>query len=790
MNSNLIKLEYYSILEELSKHCKTYIGKQQSLSLQPSNNINTSKENLYQTSIFYSLLIRHGNAPLDNFENIDIYIKKLESYIPITPKALLEIAKILNIANNLKNYFTTANTENEFSHIKDIFNELYSNSTIYSNITKSIIDENNISDDASKTLNSLRRNRRNLENSIKEKLNYFIHSSSNSKYIMEPIITIRNNRYVIPIKIEYKENVKGLIHDISASGSTVYIEPTTIFDLNNKINNIKLEENIEIEKIIENLSSMLYPIISNIKHTINIIGNIDFLFAKAKYSQSINGIEPIINNEKFINLIQARHPLINPEHVVPIDINLGNTFNSLIITGPNTGGKTVTLKTVGLLCLMAASGLHIPAKENSSIFIFDNIFADIGDEQSIQESLSTFSSHIKNIIDILNSSTDKSLILIDELGSGTDPIQGANLAISILEHFHNKGCLTLSTTHYSELKNYALVTDGFENASSEFDIEHLRPTYKILIGVPGKSNAFAISKKLGLPQEILNRAEGLLTSDNINIEELIKNIYDDKLTIEKEKELITKNLNQIEQLRKKLEIDTSSIEKQKNDLINNAKNEARQILLSAKEEANDIIKELNNLYNSIDSTSLKKAHTLRDNLNNNIKSNIPTITEDNLTTSKENIEINIGATVLVKPFNMIGTILTIPNKNNEVMVQIGGTKTNIKVTNLELTSESNSSNKTNNIQKHNSKSSLKSKTVSSEINVIGENVEDAIFVIDKYIDDCYLSNLQTARIVHGKGTGKLREGIHQFLKKHPHIKSYRLGTYGEGEMGVTIIELK
>lgn len=790
MNSNLIKLEYYSILEELSKHCKTYIGKQQSLSLQPSNNINTSKENLYQTSIFYSLLIRHGNAPLDNFENIDIYIKKLESYIPITPKALLEIAKILNIANNLKNYFTTANIENEFSHIKDIFNELYSNSTIYSNITKSIIDENNISDDASKTLNSLRRNRRNLENSIKEKLNYFIHSSSNSKYIMEPIITIRNNRYVIPIKIEYKENVKGLIHDISASGSTVYIEPTTIFDLNNKINNIKLEENIEIEKIIENLSSMLYPIVSNIKHTINIIGNIDFLFAKAKYSQSINGIEPIINNEKFINLIQARHPLINPEHVVPIDINLGNTFNSLIITGPNTGGKTVTLKTVGLLCLMAASGLHIPAKENSSIFIFDNIFADIGDEQSIQESLSTFSSHIKNIIDILNSSTDKSLILIDELGSGTDPIQGANLAISILEHFHNKGCLTLSTTHYSELKNYALVTDGFENASSEFDIEHLRPTYKILIGVPGKSNAFAISKKLGLPQEILNRAEGLLTSDNINIEELIKNIYDDKLTIEKEKELITKNLNQIEQLRKKLEIDTSSIEKQKNDLINNAKNEARQILLSAKEEANDIIKELNNLYNSVDSTSLKKAHTLRDNLNNNIKSNIPTITEDNLTTSKENIEINIGATVLVKPFNMIGTILTMPNKSNEVMVQIGGTKTNIKVTNLELTSESNSSNKTNNIQKHNSKSSLKSKTVSSEINVIGENVEDAIFVIDKYIDDCYLSNLQTARIVHGKGTGKLREGIHQFLKKHPHIKSYRLGTYGEGEMGVTIIELK
>ena len=802
MNSNLTKLEFNKILEKLSQYCTTNLGKDLSMNILPSKSRESVIYLLSQTSTAFSLITKYGNLPLDEIANITPYIKNLESYIPLTPKPLLDIAKILKISNDLKEYYN--NIENpELSILNDKFQELYSNPGIYQKIKSSIIDENNISDDASKTLNSLRRNRRRLESGIKEKLNSFIHSSSYSKYIMEPIITIRNDRFVIPVKIEYKENVNGLIHDISASGSTVYIEPTSVFDLNNQINNIKLEENIEIEKILEDLSTLLYPIVDNLKETVNIIGEIDLIFAKAKYSKDIDGIEPIINTEKFIDLKQARHPLIDSKSVVPIDISLGKDYDSLIITGPNTGGKTVTLKTVGLLCLMALSGLHIPAKENSSIFVFDNIYADIGDEQSIQESLSTFSSHIKNIIDILSKSTENSLVLIDELGSGTDPIQGANLAISILEKFYNNKTLTISTTHYPELKHYALITDGFENASSEFDIENLRPTYKILIGVPGKSNAFAISKKLGLPSDILERAENLLTEDNISVEELIKNIYDDKLLIEKEKEKILKNSNQVELLRKQLENNVSNVELREKEIIEKAKTEAKNILISAKEEANSIIKDLNDLYNKAESDlsnkeSLKNANKLRENLNSDLKKYLDgketPATENNTTNSLDPSDIKIGNEVLVKPFNMIGTVLTHPTRNNEIMVQFGSTKTTVKISNLEkITQPKNTSSKSNNYNnsnKYKKSLDLKAKSISPEIIVIGQTVDDAIFVIDKYLDDCYLSNLPSARIVHGKGTGKLREGIHTFLRKHPLVKSFRLGTFGEGEMGVTIVELK
>ena len=808
MNSNLLKLEFDKILQMLSTYCKTYLGKNIMLNLLPSKELKEVQTLQKQTSEAYTLLTKYGNIPIAEIENITPYIKSLESFIPLTPKGLLDIAKIFKISNDLKEYFDYSNendsetSEFKYDILQSEFEKLYSNIAIYQNITKAILDENTISDDASKTLNSLRRNRRRLESSIKEKLNSFIHSSSYSKYIMEPIITIRNDRYVIPVKIEYKENVTGLIHDISASGSTVYIEPTSIFDLNNQINNIKLEENIEIEKILDNLSKQLYPIVNNIKQTINSIGNIDFIFAKAKYSQVMDCIEPIINTDKFIDLKQARHPLIDTKTVVPIDINLGKNFTSLIITGPNTGGKTVTLKTVGLLCVMACSGLHIPAKENSSIYVFDNVFADIGDEQSIQESLSTFSSHIVNIVSILKESTQSSLVLIDELGSGTDPVEGANLAISILESFHSKGSLTLTTTHYSEIKNYALITTGFENASSEFDIENLRPTYKILIGVPGKSNAFAISRKLGLPESILERAESLLTEDNISIEELIKNIYDDKLLIEKEKEKILKNSNQIEMLRKQLETNVSDVEDKKNEIISKAKNEAKSILISAKEDANDIIKKLNELCENANKDSLKEANLLRNSLNKNLKNNLNSSANDsksvgisnNFSDSPEKNVLSVGVDVLVKPFNMVGTILTMPNKSNEVMVQFGNTKTNVKVENLELVKKSDKLNNLNNNIKSNSTNhsriELKSKSVSPEINVIGLTVEDAIFAIDKYLDDCYLANLPNARIVHGKGTGKLRDGIHAFLRKHPHVKSFRLGTFGEGEMGVTVVEFK
>ena len=788
MEKNLLKLEYNKIIEILLAHCSTYIGKQICQNLVPNFNQTQVIYMLNQTSQTCNLLTKYGNAPISEIPNVEVSIKQLESYSTLGLKQLLEIGHILKVSRQLKDYFYDEEIFPQFPILATMFETIYCNKGVEQNIFDSILDENTVADDASKTLYNLRRNRRKLEIQIKDKLNSFIHSSQYSKFIMEPIITIRNDRYVIPIKVEYKDNLKGLIHDISSSGSTVYIEPINIFDTNNKINNIKIEELSEIEKILQDLSKQLFPIIENIKTNIETIGQIDFCFAKAKYSNKINGIEPIINNEKKIHLINVCHPLIPKDKVVSNNIDLGKNFSSLIITGPNTGGKTVSLKTVGLVCLMAFSGLHIPAKENSSIFVFDTIFADIGDEQSISESLSTFSSHMLNIIDILNKATSNSLILLDELGSGTDPIQGASLAISILEHFYNIGSLCISTTHYSELKHYALTTSGFKNASSEFDIENLKPTYKLIIGVPGKSNAFAISKRLGLPDNILKRANDFLTTDSINVEELLKSIYDDKLLIEKEKADIQKNLNQITLLRKSLENNISDITSKEKELIETSKQKARQILIDAKLEADDIIKDLNTMYTkSTSKNDLKEANHIRNNLNEKIR-NLTIISESNSSPTSKTLNIDnisIGMNVFVPMFNTNGIILTRPNKSGEVQIQIGNTKTNLNINNLSIakttTEPNNSKVHTNNI---------KSKTISPELNVIGQTVDEAIFIIDKYLDDCVMSNLPTARIVHGKGTGKLSAGIHTFLKTHSHVKSFRFGTFGEGELGVTIVSFK
>lgn len=504
---------------------------------------------------------------------------------------------------------------------------------------------------------------------------------------------------------------------------------------------------------------------------------------------SINGVEPIINDEKYIDLIKARHPLIDKEKVVPININLGKSFSNLVITGPNTGGKTVSLKTVGLLSAMAMSGLYIPANEKSSIYVFDNIFADIGDEQSILESLSTFSAHMVKIINIVNSVTENSLVLIDEIGSGTDPIEGASLAISILDYLHKKQCLTLTTTHYTEIKNYALVSDGYENASCEFDIEKLQPTYRLIIGVPGKSNAFAISEKLGLNEDILDNAKRMIDNTTVNIEDLLKNIYDDKLKIEQEKEKILENSSKIEELKRNLEFDNSELENQKKEIINKAKFEAKNIILDAKETADSIIKQLD------DTNSLKNANALRNELNNKLKE---TKFEE---TALKNIgilkdDITIGMNVHIPSLNQDGIVTSLPNKSNIVQLQIGNAKMNFNIDKLTAVSKNNfGSPKSATPTKVDSTIGRpqnlfinKSKTIASEINVIGLNLDEALPIVDKYLDDCYIANLPTARIVHGKGTGALRKGIHSFLKTNSRVKSYRLGTFGEGEMGVTIVE--
>ena len=785
MEAILNKLEYNEIIDVLEKHCKTYLGKNMCDSLKPSFSFELVDVLLNETKEADTLLHQKGSPPFYETDELEKYIKILKSNQTLSIKGLLNIGMLLRIARELKEYFYDNNTSS-FINLEKYFTLLYSNTSIEKSIFDKIIDESTIADNASKKLSSLRRNRKNFEQEVKDKLNSYIHSSTYAKYIMEPIVTIRNNRYVIPVKEEYRSYIKGFVHDTSSSGSTLYIEPTSIFDLNNKINHIKIEEDLEIEKILHQLSASLYAYTTELDNDLNLIANIDLIFAKAHFGIEINGITPILNNEKFVDLHKARHPLIDKDKVVPINIGLGKDYVSLLITGPNTGGKTVALKTLGLLLLMAYSGIPIPCSEGSNICVFTYIFADIGDEQSIQESLSTFSAHMKNIVEITKKANDNSLVLLDELGSGTDPVEGAALAISILSYLKSINALVCCTTHYQELKEFALVTDGFENASFEFDIENLKPTYKLLVGIPGKSNAFAISKKLGLDEQILNVANAHLKEDKVSIEELLKNIYDNKLKVEKQVEETEKNLRQVEALRKSLEKKQDDVLEKRAKMLEDAKLEARDILLSAKEEATEIIHELSA------SVDLKQANNLRNKLNDKIR-NINSIHysgQDNSFEAINKNDIKDGLNVYISSLGTNGIILgNTVNKSNEVQVQVGSMKMNVKLSDLRKLS-SNVSTTSKSTGKVTTEKSSKTKVISPEINVIGQNVDEAIYVIDKYLDNCASANISPVRIVHGKGTGKLREGIHSFLKKHPHVKSFRIGTFGEGEMGVTVVEIK
>ena len=787
MNSiNLKKLEYEKILENLSNYCHTYIAKNYVSSLLPSNNKEIVKLNLEETKQAVGLLDRNGTPPISEIAEIEVYIKMLESSLTLSCKGLLDICNILEIAEGLKKYYEPFINEESFENLNIYFSQLYTNSTITEKIKKSIIDSETVADNASSNLANIRRHERKIEQDIKDKLNKIIHSSTYAKYVQESVVTIRNDRFVIPVKQEYRSQVKGFMHDISSSGSTVFIEPLAIFEFNNELNNLKVEEANEIEIILQNLSNMLIPYTDELKVSTEAIGKLDFIFGKAKYSNSINGITPIINDEKYINLIDARHPLIDKEKVVPTSINIGKDFKLLIITGPNTGGKTVNLKTVGLLELMACSGLNIPAKENSSIYVFDEIFADIGDDQSISDSLSTFSSHMINIANIVNTATKESLVLVDELGSGTDPLEGANLAISILEYFKENSILTIATTHYQELKRYALLDKEVQNASVEFDIENLKPTYKLILGIPGKSNAFAISSKLGLKEEIIKKAQSLMTKQDVDIENLLKKIYDDKLKIENDKIQIEKNLNQAELLKKNLQRDDSKLKQKEKELIDNAKIEAQNILQNAKDDATSLINQMKEIKEN--STEIAKLENIRNKINLSIKDNLVKNEKVISANPIDKNKIVPGAKVYVTTFEQNGIVSSKINKSEEVQIQIGLIKTNVNINFLEEPK-----NLENDLTKPNIKSQprvSKTKTANSEINVIGLTVDEAIPIIDKFLDDCFLAKLNTARIVHGKGTGKLRSGIHAFLKKHKHVSSYRMGTFGEGEMGVTIVEIK
>ena len=773
----LEKLEFNKIKNILSSYAKTNNGKKMCLDLYPSNNKEKVQKALDETTEAVALIYRKGNLPLETIGDISTYILNLKNQNFLSAKALLELATLLKTSKTLKNYYFEKEL-NQTDSLTNYFDHLYTNPNIEEKIFSAIIDENTFDDRASNALYKIRQQMRNTKKEIKNKLQSLL----NSKYLQEPIVTIRQNRFVVPVKSEYQTEIKGFIHDTSSTGSTVFVEPISVFDLNNQLSELKNQENIEIEKILQILSSLFFDIINELENNFNLITILDFIFAKAKYSKELDCNCPKINDDKIIYLKNAKHPLLDQNIAVPITLEIGKTFSSLLITGPNTGGKTVTLKTVGLLTTMAQSGMHIPASSESSIYLFDNIFADIGDEQSILESLSTFSSHMTHIINILNEATSDSLVLVDELGSGTDPIEGASLALSILEYLKKHNITVLATTHYHELKEYALLTDGVENASCEFNLETLSPTYRLLIGVPGKSNAFAISQKLGLKQEILENAKKSINSDTAKTEDLLKEIYDSKALIESEKEKTLQYSNKIERLKQKLENETTDLEEHKKEYLQKAKQEAREILLSAKQEANDIIKEMESEKNNS-----KNLNTLRNKLTSKLHEVNQTPESPIEETQKiDESQIKPGAIVFVPKFNKNGTILSYPNQSKKFNIQIDNIKTTL--TPSQITIAKNTETKKEIITKK--QSTFVPKNVRTELNVIGMNIEESIFLVDKFLDEAAVAKLETVRIVHGKGTGILGKGIQKYLKSHPHVKSYRYGTFGEGEMGVTVVELK
>lgn len=773
----LEKLEFHQICKMVSDFAITYIGKNFANELTPLKTSKEIEKAHTQTSEAVILLYRLGNIPLAEIADLTIHLKQLENNNSLNAKQLLDLSHTLQISHNLKTYFNTdIITTNDFPNLTNLFENLYTNPTLVNSIKTTILDENAIDDNASPTLKKIRSNIRKKEAEIQTKLHSLLHS----KYIQEPIVTIRNSRFVIPVKSEYRGNVKGFVHDVSTSGSTVFVEPIAIFDMNNEISNLHTEETLEIEKILMQLSSLFFDKIDFLSNTANLIGLLDFIFAKAKFSKTFDCTQPHLNNEKKLHLIDCYHPLLPRENAVKNSIQLGENFTSLIITGPNTGGKTVILKTVGLLVLMGMSGLPIPAKSGSSIFLFDDIFADIGDEQSISDSLSTFSAHITNIAFILDHATSNSLVLVDELGSGTDPVEGSSLAISILEHLKNRQILTIATTHYHEIKNYALVTTGFENASVEFNFDTLSPTYRLLIGVPGRSNAFIISEKLGISEAIIKRAKDFINEDTINVEELLNNIYEDKTILEEEKRQFEVNKREFETLKTSYQTHSEELAKKEAEILENAKIKAREILLSAKEDANEIIKSLESQPNT------KQSNALRKELNQKIEALSTKKVTHSPSSALQKSDLKIGLTVEIPTLNQTGTIVSEVTKNDTVQVQIGSMKTYFKISDLVLSTKT----PKKQLPTSSKKRDFKVSRLSPEINVIGQTVEEACFVVDKYLDNCVLNGLSTARIVHGKGTGTLKKGIQKFLKNHPHVKSYRLGTFGEGEDGVTVVELK
>lgn len=773
-------LEFFKIINMLENKAQTMMGKELVQNLLPINDFERVEQQQAETRESMDIIRLKGGLSLSGVRDIRSSLKRVNLGGDLTAEQLNEISSTIYGTRKLRSFITKINEEHSLpiltSHV-EMFKDL---KHLEDKINSCINEYGEIVDSASSELRNIRIQIRTLEGRIKEKLDQIIRNNSNQKMLQEQIVTIRNGRYAIPVKQEYRGVFGGIVHDQSASGATLFIEPEAVVQINNQLREQLLKEEKEIERILRNLSNEVRAEVEELEIIITHLSYIDLIQAKGELAREMKAIAPKLNDKGIFNIKKARHPLIPSEQVVPIDVYMGEDLNSIVITGPNTGGKTVTLKTIGLLTLMAMSGLHIPAEEDSVVAVFSSVFADIGDEQSIEQNLSTFSGHLKNIINILESIDSKSLILFDELGAGTDPTEGAALAISILEKVKSIGAKTVATTHYSELKAYAYNRANVINASVEFDVETLRPTYRLLIGVPGRSNAFAIANRLGLSNEIIEFAKGQISEDNLQVESMIASLEINKRTAEKER-IDAENLRQeIERLNKELEKKVEEFEQQKYKLLEDAKKKAEEIVKKAKNEAEEVISELRKY--AMEEQAGIKEHKLIE-MKKRLEDTIPNVKEK-ISTKNKAAKITLGDEVKVLSLNQKG-IVTEKIDDNEFMIQVGIMKVKVNKSDLELMKSETKKQKQVNITNVKRES-----TARTELDVRGKNVDDAILEIDRYLDEAFMEGFGQVFIIHGKGTGALRAGLQDFLRKHPHVKKTRMGQFGEGGSGVTVIELK
>lgn len=793
MNEKVLRvLEYDKIIEKLIERASSALGKGLADDLKPYTDIDLVNNSQKETTDAVNCILRKGTPPLGGIHDIRNIIKRAEAGGMLNPGDLMKVGDVLRASRNLKGYLSRDKMEiDDTNNILLLCSSLGVNKTLEERLEQAIESEDSLSDYASPQLASIRRNIRRTQDSIKDRLSSIIRSEQNKKYMQDAVVTLRGDRYVVPVKQEHRNQIPGLVHDMSSSGATLFIEPMAVVEANNEIKQLRNKEAQEIERILMMLTGEVADIAALLSENVVLLARIDFAFAKARLSLDLKGVEPVMNSLGRIIIKRGRHPLIDPKSVVPIDLDLGDTFSTLVITGPNTGGKTVTLKTTGLFVLMAQAGLHIPAAENSEISVFREVFADIGDEQSIEQSLSTFSSHMTNIVDILKKLDNDSLVLFDELGAGTDPTEGAALATAILDTLTEREIKVMATTHYSELKLYAMTTEGVQNACCEFDVETLRPTYRLLIGVPGRSNAFAISKRLGLTDEIIERARYFLKGEDIKFEELLSDIQKNRTEAEKERDLAERARNDIERIKAVSLEAKKKTENERETIMNQARQEARKILLDAKRESDEImerLKELEKNHKQViqEHEMIAVKQSLRQKVDE-LEQQLAQTVLPRKGYAKPPKNLKPGDTVMILNLNKKGTVLDTPDKEGQVQIQAGIIKVKIHISQLRLLDEQQevvSSIETSRA------TGIKTSNIRPEIDVRGENIEEATGKLDKYIDEAVIAGLHEVSIIHGKGTGALRKGIHDFLKPHAHVASFRLGKYGEGETGVTVVTLK